>query len=756
MLKSFFGILLSMFVMQLHGQLGQVKHSFYLYDSVPVSKTGFLKSAFTGGFNSPQFINLDLNNDGTNDLLVFDRNDNKILPYLRSNGWVYSPQYEYTLPSGFYWYKTADLNSDGKPDIFTLTENGNLIIHLNITQAGDKTLKWKNLDAQYYRNQYPESFPILYNVLGLAKTDLPEIKDMDNDGDIDIVFYDPWNLSYSQFRDVRSEKGWPKDTWEFQLMDVCFGTFNEGFTNDFILGECAYKDKLKPRHVGGSSLVMFDGDEDGDLEMLVSNVGFKKMTYLKNGKAQSGSYYDTMIQVDSIYPKNTKRAADFLFPAGFLIDYDNDGVQDLVLAPNAFSDVKETDNIWLYRNTGKNNKPEFGFVTDKFLSNETVDVGAKSAPAFFDYDADGDQDLFIAGNGDFELSGGVKDRVHLYKNIGDRFRANYVYTDSNYMNLKAKGLSDLIVKFGDVDGDGDVDMYYGSITGKVGWYKNTAGKGKAASFVFASDDLLGNTVQSGMFNSAPVLYNYDNDTLPDMLVGMYNGRVALYVNYGTKAAPSYTQASTRAWGMRSNEWRTDVTPQGFISFGYAVPEVADVDKDGVDEVIIGTSFGGVRLYQPAGRSIYDSIAAVDGWLWQRRVGGDSASPDFGSRVAVAAADINNDSIPEFMFGTSRGGLYFAKTSFSQVASRKTFATIEKPVVYPNPSFGALHIDRKNTAEKWSISLMDLSGRVVKSSQILSGESTISLKTDNIAGGIYLLQVSNGMATHSERVVLMNR
>lgn len=727
---------------------------FYMYDSLPVKSAAALKMPFTGGFNSPQFTRLDLNNDGVSDLVVFDKNDNKALTFINQSGeFVYAPAFESILPTAFYWFKTADLNTDGKPDVFTLTETGNLIIHLNQTGTSDKFIRFKNLGEQYYRNQYLESsgYP-LYNVLGLSKTDLPEISDLDNDGDVDIVFYDPYNFSYSQFRDVRTEKGWPKDTWEFQNMDICFGYFNEGFDNSFVLGECAYRDKLRPRHVGGSSLLMFDNDEDNDFEMLVSNVGFKKMTFLRNGRSQNGSYYDTMVFVDSIFPRNTTRAADFVFPAAYYVDADNDGVKDLLVAPNGFSDVRETSNIWLYRNHGKNNKPDFRFVKNNFLTEHTLDHGARSAPAFCDYDADGDLDMFVAANGDFEVTGGMKDRIYLYKNTGTATRPSFELVDSDFAGLSARGIGDLIIRFGDVDGDKDIDLYFGNLNGKVGWYSNSAGAGKPLNLSFASADLLGNTVMPGMANSAPVLYNYNNDTLPDMLVGMYNGRVALYVNTGTTGAPQYTQASTRAWGMRANEWRTDVSPKGFISFGYAVPEVADIDRDGADDIIIGTSFGTPRLYHPAGRSVFDSLSAVNNWLF-RRVFADSAVPDMGSRITVAAADLNRDSLPELFFGNARGGLYMAKLPTTQLLRRYAVNLPESPVLYPNPASSIVHITRKRATEDWNISLTDAAGRTVRTARMMPGESSFGLDVTGVVAGYYIVQVNNGGGRSSAPLII---
>lgn len=729
---------------------------YFLYDTLPFKNQSSLDMPFTGGMNSPQFIALDVNNDGTSDLVVFDKNDNKSQTFIRRSGVLQiDSRYESYIPKGWYWLKTADLNSDGKTDLFTLSETGNLVIHLNKTQPGDPHISFTDLGQQYYRNQYIENSGFaLYNVFGINKTDLPEIRDIDNDGDVDVVTYDPYNLSYSQFRDVRVEKGWSKDTWEFQNMDICFGYFNEGFDNSFVLGECAYKDKLKPRHVGGASLLMFDNDEDGDYEMLVSNVGFKKMTFLRNGRAQNGSYYDTMVFVDSIFPRNTVRAADFVFPAAFLFDYDNDGVKDLVVAPNGFSDVKETKNVWLYRNHGKNNKPDFRFVRNDYMVNRTVDAGGRSAPAFCDYDADGDLDLFVASNGDYELTGGLKDRIYLYKNTGTALRPQFELADTNYAGLISKGRGEMIIRFGDVDGDKDMDMFYGDLTGKVGWYRNSAGPGKPLNLSFASDDLLGNTVMPGMSNSAPVLFNYNNDTLPDMLVGMYNGRVALYVNTGSVGAPAYNQATTRAWGMRANEWRNDVTPRGFLSFGYAVPEVADVDNDGNDEIIIGTTYGVPRLYKPEGRSVFDSLSEVENWLFTRSLT-DSMTPDMGSRLTVAAGDLNGDTLPELFFGISRGGLYMAKLPQAKLVSVRKVAMPDKPMLYPNPANDMVNIVRASAAEAWNISVRDAAGRVVRTARMGTGEKAYGMNVSGLQAGCYVVEADNGSGK-SASLLIINR
>ncbi|HAE34834.1 MAG TPA: hypothetical protein DCG22_03510, partial [Bacteroidetes bacterium] len=63
---------------------------------------------FAGGLNNPQFWNIQLDNDGLTDLLVFDRNGGKVLTF-RNTGtnWVYAPEYEYEFPAMEHFVVTA-------------------------------------------------------------------------------------------------------------------------------------------------------------------------------------------------------------------------------------------------------------------------------------------------------------------------------------------------------------------------------------------------------------------------------------------------------------------------------------------------------------------------------------------------------------------------------------------------------------------------------------------------------------------------
>ena len=92
---------------------------------VPVSRNGMpLKHATAGGFNLPQFSEVDLNNDGTKDLLVYDRWA-QIASTFINNGtpnqvdYVYAPEYMKRFPQDTRNFMLMrDYNCDGIEDIF--------------------------------------------------------------------------------------------------------------------------------------------------------------------------------------------------------------------------------------------------------------------------------------------------------------------------------------------------------------------------------------------------------------------------------------------------------------------------------------------------------------------------------------------------------------------------------------------------------------------------------------------------------------
>src|ERR1017187_10109091 len=106
------------------------KAQYYPNYSIPVYEgSKLLPLAWVGGLNNPQFSSADLNNDGINDLVIFDRTGNKFLTFINDNkrdtvSYTYAPKYELNFPPITSWALLLDYNHDNIPDLFAHTNLG--------------------------------------------------------------------------------------------------------------------------------------------------------------------------------------------------------------------------------------------------------------------------------------------------------------------------------------------------------------------------------------------------------------------------------------------------------------------------------------------------------------------------------------------------------------------------------------------------------------------------------------------------------
>ena len=138
MIRIFFSIIIFTFTIHANAQFG-----FQRIDTIDVIEASVLQNyAWVGGLDYAQFSNIDLNFDGTEDLFVFDRSNNKVLTFIQgvSTGnpnWLYAPAYESKFPQYmnhfnpyedeqflFSWVLLVDYNCDGKKDIFAARSGG--------------------------------------------------------------------------------------------------------------------------------------------------------------------------------------------------------------------------------------------------------------------------------------------------------------------------------------------------------------------------------------------------------------------------------------------------------------------------------------------------------------------------------------------------------------------------------------------------------------------------------------------------------
>ena len=70
-----------------------------------------LHLAWAGGMNGLSFYSFDLNADGTQDLIAFEKNGNRLLPFIQENNrWTYHPEYRHFFPELHDWVIKSHIN----------------------------------------------------------------------------------------------------------------------------------------------------------------------------------------------------------------------------------------------------------------------------------------------------------------------------------------------------------------------------------------------------------------------------------------------------------------------------------------------------------------------------------------------------------------------------------------------------------------------------------------------------------------------
>ena len=168
-----------------------------------------------------------------------------------------------------------------------------------------------------------------------------------------------------------------------------------------------------------------DYDNDGDLDLFVTNSGGNNFLYLNNGNGNFVKITSGPVVTDGGFSYGSSWG-----------DFNNDGALDLFVANLG-------GNNFLYRNNGSGN---FGKIINGSIVTDNEFSGSSS---WGDYDNDGDLDLFVA-NWVFIVAADN----FLFQNSGDGsfdiITNGLVVTDGG----DSRGSS-----WGDFDNDGDIDLF---------------------------------------------------------------------------------------------------------------------------------------------------------------------------------------------------------------------------------------------------------------------------------------------------------
>ena len=711
-----------------------------------------LNMPWAGGLNNAQFSSIDIDFDGRLDLFVFDRSDDQVRVFLSKNiagqdVFLEAPEFRDIFPNDLtYRAALVDYNNDGLPDIFTYGIGG-IMVYRNIGSeaSGHQWVLEKNI----LRSLQGQINAILF----VSSADLPAYVDVDGDGDIDILTFHIGGDRMEYHKNMSMELYGIPDSLHFELRNECWGNFRESeFDNtimlnsnvfpcgtaggnvpnpEFVLSDeeiYALESDRDERHAG-TTILALDYNNSGVKDLILGDIGNVNLVQLMNGGTEPNTN-SSMISVDYFFPSNSTPAGVTMFPAAFFVDADHDGVRDLVVTPNAKIVSENKSSIWRYRNTGTNEQPNFVFQENDFLQNQMIEVGSGSVPILVDVNGDGLKDLLVANFYNFKPVLDKESRISYYRNTGTAENPEFTFVTHNQFNLTNFGLGlRVLPTFGDIDGDGDLDMIVGTESGRVHLFTNAAGAGNTMNFTTQSFNLQdedGAVISVGTF-SAPCLVDLNRDGLLDLVIGNKNGRLHYYQNTGTPTEPKFTFVTNNLGGI-------DVAPNS--PDGFAVPHF--VDLDGAWHLFVGARNG--KMIYATG--IEDKLAHGDEF--------DTILPNFinfniQSYSAFWIEDINDNGRFELFVGNDLGGVELFEHDPNSNVSLDEYEKLNEIRVYPNPTNDIVNF--LNLTNSVDIILLNILGQVVQQERVHSNSPQINLA--DLKSGVYFLKIKN---SHADQVI----
>lgn len=589
---------------------GLAQFGFTKIDSIEVEKNGsLLTNAWGGGVSHAQFSNFDANFDGIEDLFVFDRVDNSIQIYIRNSSvgdinFTRVDSLSKYFPKDLRnWVLLRDYNCDGLKDIFTSTPGGTKI-YRNDSQGG--ILSFTFVEDQLRGTAPPPNTNINVDI---SSADIPAIEDIDGDGDLDILAFGTSRNSIIYYKNNSMEDYGVCDSLiaTYELKNDCWGHFSESnIDNQIELNStywyCQNTDVVNPempesegsieksaRH-SGSTVLALDLDGNTVFDLVLGDISYNNLVSLENGGTTPNSD-SPIVSVDYNFPSNTTPVDLEVFPASFYVDVTNDGVRDLLVSTNLPYLSLDHHSVLYYENIGTDATPNFIYRTNQFLQDSMINVGTQAYPKFFDHNQDGLLDLVIGLKNRFDEDG----------------------VSSNYET-------------------------------KVQYYENI-GTAQSPKFKFITDDYQSLSSLGLGSNFIPSFGDLDNDGDEDMILGNSDGNVHYFENTAGSGNPAnFSLSAANLQDDNSNPINTNT---------YSAPQIVDLNRDGLLDLVLGRKDGKLSYYQ--------NIGSQSSFIFSHR------TDNLGGVSTVEYLDVSGYSVPQFVdyngeyhlfLGSKSGRLYY--------------------------------------------------------------------------------------------------
>lgn len=414
-----------------------------------------------------------------------------------------------------------------------------------------------------------------------------------------------------------------------------------------------------------------DFDGDGDLDLLCGEFmdGF---TYFQNTGTKTEPIYAAGIKLLSSGGQRLAMHLQMITPTA--IDWDSDGDIDLIVGD-------EDGRVAFVENTGELTSAVPVFQAPKYFRQQadTLKFGALATPYVYDWDADGDDDI-VCGNtagsiGWFENLGPSESETATDGTAASRLPKwdavkllNVTHSDGSVAPFRIMAGSNGSIqgpceaKWGyttlsvaDWDADGDADIVYNSILGKVGLLINDGGTLTEKPFDSGLSELppvwqwqqspASNTLTQ--WRTTPLVLDFNNDNKLDLVMLDQEGYLTFRSAAGKAERIFVDEAGAQLQLNAGTCGRS-----GRIKIA-----MVDWDQDGRLDLLVNSENAtwyrncgqpkgeGVRGEDTSGKVVLKKI----GNLAKRNVAGHTSSP--------TVADFDGDSKPDLVVGSENGRIY---------------------------------------------------------------------------------------------------
>ncbi|MFO7948950.1 MAG: VCBS repeat-containing protein [Candidatus Fermentibacteraceae bacterium] len=241
-------------------------------------------------------------------------------------------------------------------------------------------------------------------------------------------------------------------------------------------------------------------------------------------------------------------------------------------------------------------------------------------------------------------------------------------------------------------------------------------------------------------NSAPEVFDWNGDGLPDLLVGRadpWPGSVILYTNSGTPGDPLLADSCFLDAGGEH------------ISYTYSVPRVFDLDRDGRHDLVLGEASGHVYWFRNTGTSAEPVLE--EGVMLECEDG-----PVFnGTSSRIWVGDYDADGIPDLLLGDYSGLVHLYRGSDTTGVAEPGCSGLEiRPAASPATTIRA--VVSSGQAREATLLVFSVHGRLIGSvdGSLVPGRNEMVPELEP-APGVYLMVLRSGELRASCRVVLLD-